>query len=116
QFLTGDFFKDELPSADLYSLGRILHDWSEEKIFTLLKRIFAALPSGGGLLIAENLLNEDHSGPLPALMQHLNMLICTEGKERSCSEYKSLLESVGFRSVECRRTETILDAVLARKA
>jgi acetylserotonin N-methyltransferase len=116
QFLAGDFFKDELPSADLYSLGRILHDWSEEKIVLLLNRIFAALPSGGGLLIAENLLEEDHSGPLPALMQHLNMLICTEGKERSCSEYKSLLESVGFHSIECRRTGTILDAVLARKA
>lgn len=115
QFVAGDFFKEELPSADLYSLGRILHDWSEEKIVLLLKRIFTALPSGGGLLIAENLLNEDHSGPLPALMQHLNMLICTEGKERSCSEYKLLLESVGFRSVECRRTGTILDAVLARK-
>jgi acetylserotonin N-methyltransferase len=115
QFVAGDFFKDELPSADLYSLGRILHDWSEEKVVLLLKRIFAALPSGGALLIAENLLDEDHSGPLPALMQHLNMLICTEGKERSCSEYKALLESVGFRSVECRRTGTILDAVLARK-
>lgn len=115
QFVAGDFFKDELPSADLYSLGRILHDWSEEKIVLLLKRIFAALPSGGGLLIAENLLDDDHSGPLPALMQHLNMLICTEGKERSGSEYKSLLESIGFRSVEYRRTGTILDAVFARK-
>ncbi|HXE15519.1 MAG TPA: class I SAM-dependent methyltransferase [Bryobacteraceae bacterium] len=115
QFLSGDFFKDDLPPADLYFLARIVHDWSEEKIALLLRRIFAALPSGGGLLIAESLLDEDHSGPLPALMQHLNMLICTEGKERSCSEYKLLLESVGFRSVECRRTGTFLDAVLARK-
>ena len=28
----GDFFKDLLPPADLYALGRIVHDWAEEKI------------------------------------------------------------------------------------
>ena len=27
RFLTADFFADPLPPADLYSLGRILHDW-----------------------------------------------------------------------------------------
>ena len=28
----GDFFTDPLPAGDLYALGRILHDWTEEKI------------------------------------------------------------------------------------
>jgi len=53
-----DFFNDPLPEADLYSLGRILHDWSEEKIGILLAKIHRALPAGGGLLIAEKLLDE----------------------------------------------------------
>src|SRR5262245_26872583 len=30
EFLAGDFFADPLPEADLFALGRILHDWSEE--------------------------------------------------------------------------------------
>ncbi|XP_039674769.1 probable bifunctional dTTP/UTP pyrophosphatase/methyltransferase protein isoform X2 [Perca fluviatilis] len=30
-FVAGDFFKDELPKADLYILARILHDWPDEK-------------------------------------------------------------------------------------
>ena len=30
--IDGDFFADPLPEADLYMLGRILHDWSEVKI------------------------------------------------------------------------------------
>ena len=55
--IAGDFFTDPLPQADLYSVGRILHDWSDEKIHRLLARIFAALPEGGGLLIAEKLLD-----------------------------------------------------------
>jgi acetylserotonin N-methyltransferase len=27
----GDFFEDELPEADLYAVGRILHDWTDAK-------------------------------------------------------------------------------------
>lgn len=109
----GDFFTDPLPEADLYALGRILHDWSEEKIRLLLRRIHAALPAGGALLIAEALLEEDASGPVHAQMQSLNMLICTEGRERSAAEYRALLEECGFSDVEARRTGAPLDAVLA---
>jgi len=47
----GDFFTDQLPAADLYALGRILHDWGEENIRLLLRRICDALPSGGALLV-----------------------------------------------------------------
>lgn len=115
RFVAGDFFAGELPAADLYSLGRIIHDWGEEKIQQLLRNIFAALPSGGGVLIAEALMDEDRSGPTHVLMQNLNMLICTDGKERTCSEYRGLLAAVGFSSIQCRRTGTIVDAVLARK-
>ncbi len=115
RFVPGDFFRDDLPPADLYSLGRILHDWGEDKIQRLLRKIYDTLPSGGGLLISEALLNEDRSGPVFALMQNLNMLVCTDGKERTCADYRALLESAGFRAIQCRRTGTVLDAVLARK-
>ena len=83
EVVAGDFFEDELPEADLYYLGRILHDWTEAKIERLLRRIFERLPAGGALLIGEKLLEEDGVGPLAANMQSLNMLIVTEGRERS---------------------------------
>ena len=115
ELLAGDFFQDALPEADLYSVGRILHDWSEDKIRALLEKIYARLPSGGGLLIAEKLLAEDKTGPTPAHMQSLNMLVCTEGKERTVGEYRALLEAAGFADVQGRRTGAPLDAVLALK-
>jgi acetylserotonin N-methyltransferase len=115
EFRPGDFFTDALPPGDIYALGRILHDWSEDKIRRLLERVFAALPSGGGLLIAEKLLAEDGVGPVPANMQSLNMLVVAEGKERSLSEYARLLEGAGFRDVQGRRTGVALDAILAVK-
>lgn len=111
----GDFFKDALPAGDLYAVGRILHDWTEVKIRTLLTRVFAALPNGGGLLIAEKLLDDDKAGPEWAVLQSLNMLVCTEGKERTLGEYAALLEDAGFTSVVGVRTGAPCDAILARK-
>jgi acetylserotonin O-methyltransferase len=115
ELIPGDFFTDPLPQADLYAVGRILHDWSEEKIEALLGRIHESLPAGGALLIAERILDDDHTRPLSGLMQSLNMLICTEGRERSLPEYQRLLEAAGFKEVDGRRTGTPLDAILARK-
>lgn len=115
EVVAGDFFVDALPEGDLMALGRILHDWTPDKILTLLRRIHERLPVGGAVLIAEKLLLDDRSGPRWAQMQSLNMLVCTEGKERTLGEYEKLLESVGFREVRGCRTSAPLDAVLAWK-
>lgn len=115
ELIGGDFFNAVLPPADLYTLGRILHDWSDNQIRRLLARIHAALPAGGGLLIAERLLDEDRRGPVAAHMQSLNMLVCTEGRERTLSEYATVLREAGFAEVRGKVTGTPLDAVLASK-
>jgi acetylserotonin N-methyltransferase len=115
ELAAGDFFRDPLPAADLFTLGRILHDWSEDKVRWLLQRVYEQLPSGGALLIAEKLLDDDRSGPPWALLQSLNMLVCTEGKERTLGEYRVLLGEAGFSRVQGRTTDTPLDAVLAVK-
>lgn len=114
-FETCDFFTDELPTADLYYLGRILHDWSDERTQPLLRKIHQSLPNSGALLIGETLLNDDRSGPVRSLMQDLNMLVCTDGRERTRAEYESLLRAAGFRSVAFRQTGSLIDATLASK-
>ncbi len=112
----GDFFRDALPAADLYALGRILHDWTEAKIGALLGKIHAALAPGGAVLVCEKMVDEDGAGPTWALLQDLNMLVATEGRERSFSQYRALLEAAGFREVTAYRlADSPLDAILARK-
>lgn len=114
-FLAADFFTDPLPAADLYSLGRILHDWTDEKIAKLLDKVIATLPAGGGLLIAESLLSNDKSGPTYTAMQDLNMLVCTEGRERTAEEYSRILHNAGFSTVKFQKTDSLVDAILAIK-
>ena len=114
--LAGDFFRDELPDADLFAMARILHDWPEEKIKILLAKIYRRLPVGGGVLLAEKLLLEEKTGPMSAQLQSLNMLVCTEGKERSLSEYRRLLEDAGFVNIQGRMTGCPLDAIIGFKA
>ena len=113
--IAGDFFAGDLVKGDLYYLGRILHDWSEDKITKLLAKIFVALPVGGALLIGETLVNDDRSGPVYTLMQDLNMLVCTDGKERTFAEYRAILEAAGFTAIDFRHTGSLIDAVFAIK-
>ena len=115
QVIGGDFFHDPLPIADLYALGRILHDWNDEHAQQLIQRAFDALPSGGGLLIAEKILAEDSTGPRWALLQSMNMLVCTEGRERTVAEYGKMLFQAGFTQVEVIKTSVPLDCILAIK-
>ena len=48
-------------------------------------------------------------------MQSLNMLICTDGKERTLEEYSALLRRAGFGEIRGQVTGARVDAVLAIK-
>lgn len=113
--VAGDFFADALPAADCYAVARILHDWSEEKIHRLLVRIHDALPVGGRLLICETLIDDSGTGPARALLQSLNMLTCTEGRERTAKQYDAVCRAAGFRETTAVLTGAPVDAVLAVK-
>ncbi|NXO04713.1 ASML protein, partial [Rhinopomastus cyanomelas] len=109
-FLPGDFFKDSLPEANLYILSRVLHDWPDEKIHALLSKISAVCKPGCGILLAEMVLDDEKRSTV--LLQSLNMLVQTEGKERSGSEYRVLLEQHGFTDVKVQLTGNLIDVIL----
>uniref|UniRef100_A0A8D2L0A5 Acetylserotonin O-methyltransferase n=1 Tax=Varanus komodoensis TaxID=61221 RepID=A0A8D2L0A5_VARKO len=114
-FHEGDFFKDPIPEANLYILARVLHDWADEKCVQLLIKVQKACKTGGAVLLVETLLNEDKSGPLESQLCSLNMLVQTEGKERTSTEYSKLLIAAGFKAIEIKKTGKLYDAVLGRK-
>jgi acetylserotonin N-methyltransferase len=114
-----DLFKGPYPpGADVIVLGFILHDWSDDSCRKILRNCFEALPSGGALLVSEKVLNEDFSGAGFALLRDLMMLVACEpgARERSESEYRSLLEDAGFHNVEIIRLDAPRDLIVARKS
>ncbi|XP_063300660.1 acetylserotonin O-methyltransferase-like [Pelobates fuscus] len=114
-FQKGNFFKDPLPDADLFILSRILHDWDDDTCLKLLKKIYMACKPGGGILIIEMLLNEDRTGPLIAHLNSILMLAITDGKERTLSAFKTLLETAGFKDIQLGTNGKIMEVILARK-
>jgi len=98
----GDFFRDaEFPAGhDVILLSMIMHDWSEADNRAILKKCFAALPAGGAIVISELLVNDEKTGPPPAALMSLNMLIETVGgRNYTPSEYTEWLNDTGFRDI-----------------
>ena len=97
----GDFFADAaLPEGpDAILLSMILHDWDEEKNREILRKCYDALPTGGAALICELLVNDEKTGPAPAALMSLNMLIETEGRNYTPAEYGAWLKATGFEDV-----------------
>uniref|UniRef100_V9KKS0 N-acetylserotonin O-methyltransferase-like protein n=1 Tax=Callorhinchus milii TaxID=7868 RepID=V9KKS0_CALMI len=114
-FKEGDFFKDDIPQVKLYILSRILQDWKEDKIDLLLSRLSQICKPGCGLLLAEMILYDRKTKSSRAVLQSLNMLVQTEGRERSGSEYRKLLQKHGFADVHIKPTGNLLDVILCIK-
>lgn len=79
QFQPGDFFKHDIPKADVVLMGHILHDWDLPTKKMLIKKAFDAVPIGGALVVYEAIIDDDRSKNAFGLMMSLNMLIETPG-------------------------------------
>ena len=93
----GDFFEGVPAGGDAYVLSHIVHDWSEERVLTILHNCRAAMGPDGRLLIVEMVVpsgDEMH----PAKMLDVLMLVVNgPGMERTEAQYAELLDRSGFR-------------------
>jgi hypothetical protein len=96
--MPGDFFADAaFPGGhDLHLFSMIMHDWDERHDRLLLRKSFEALDTGGTVLICELLVDDDKTGPVPAALMSLNMLVETEGRNYTAAEYSHWLTEAGF--------------------
>jgi hypothetical protein len=73
--VSGDFFADDLPKADVITMGNILHDWNLEKKKILIRKAYEAIPEGGAFIAIENLIDDARRENVFGLLMSLNMLI-----------------------------------------
>jgi hypothetical protein len=78
----------------------ILHDWAQDRCRAILQKCWAALPSGGQVIIAELLVNDERTGPPAAALMSLNMLVETEGRNYTPAEYTAWLADLGFQHID----------------
>ena len=98
-FFPGDFFTDPLPAADVYAMGRVLHDWDLATKRQLIATVFAALPPGGAFLVHEALIDDDRRQHAYGLLMSLNMLIDTHGGfDFTGAECTAWMQEAGFRA------------------
>src|SRR6185503_6259184 len=94
----GNFFEDEMPEAEAYVLMEVIHDWDDQHSERILRAIRRAAPSGAKLLLIEAMMPEQ---PVPCWTTTLDVVILNllGGRQRSMSEYVSLLNRCGFGQV-----------------
>jgi phospholipid N-methyltransferase len=98
---SGDFFKDQLPKADLITMGMILHDWNLEKKMHLIRSAYDALPVGGALVAIEALIDDARRENVQGLLMSLNMLIeFGDAFDYSGADFRRWCGEVGFKRFE----------------
>jgi hypothetical protein len=97
-FQPGDFFTDDLPPADVITMGHILHDWDLDQKRMLIGKAYQALPEGGALIVYESIIDDDRSQSTFGLLMSLNMLIETEGGfDYTAADCMGWMAEAGFR-------------------
>jgi cyclopropane fatty-acyl-phospholipid synthase-like methyltransferase len=96
----GDMFSDPFSSGcDIHLFSNVLHDWDVDRVQQLLKKSFAALPSGGMIVVHGAHINADKSGPLSVAAYSALLMTITEGKCYSEKEISDLLTGAGFSNI-----------------
>lgn len=91
----GDLFKPWEIQADAVLLGRVLHDWSDDRCLTILGHAREALEPEGRLYLLE-MVRQGHDGALC----DLHLLVGTGGAERTHTALEDLLRRAGFAVLE----------------
>lgn len=111
----GDFFDGVPPGGDIYTLSRILHDWSDERCIEILGRCRAAMAPGARLLVIERLMDghNQHTDPIAYLTDMHMMALYPGARERGRQEFERLFQPNGLelaRVVPTRSPYSIIEA------
>lgn len=78
----------------------ILHDWSDQKCHEILENIAAAMKPGYSKLLLNEWVLPDMGVPLYPALLDINMMALLSGMERTKTQWKELLSSVGLTIVK----------------
>ena len=116
EVISGDFFTDSLPKADMITMGMILHDWNLEKKKHLIRLAYEALPENGAFVAIENLIDDARRENAFGLMMSLNMLIeFGDAFDFTGADFWSWCKEAGFKRYEVLHLAGPCSAAVAYK-
>jgi hypothetical protein len=97
EVVAGDFFSSVPEGGDLYIIKSVFQDWDNEPAANLLRTVRAHMPENATLLIVGSVLTDTATTDEPVMFYtDANMLVTAGGRERTESEFRTLLADTGF--------------------
>ncbi|MGH3897712.1 MAG: methyltransferase [Pseudonocardiaceae bacterium] len=93
----GDFFDSVPGGGDAYLLSNVIHNWDDHHAVQILGRCRAAMTDTACVLLAEFVLPEGRQPSIGKLVDLEMLVITSGGRERTESEYRTLLGRAGLR-------------------
>ena len=111
RFIKGDLFQKWPVTSDAVILARVVHDWPDSDALRILRRAREAMPKDGTLYVVEMALDEETG---QGGMLDLNMLVMTQGAERTKKEFRDILREAGFGLIDLIETKSVCSVLVAR--
>ncbi len=118
-FHPGNCFQDPFPdSVDTILLCHFCTIWSKEKNIELFQKAYDALPTGGKLIIFNQMQDSDRTGPLVAAIGSPYFLTIATGQGMlyTWEEYTSWMQAAGFKDIQKHKLPIYHGAIVARKS
>lgn len=107
EVVAGNFFDSVPRGGDVYLLKSVLHNWNDERSAVILANCRRAMSKGTKLLLVERIMPARMRGSATeraVARMDLHMLVGLGGRERTKTEFVTLLASSGFKFARFIRT------------
>ena len=112
-YVSGDFFTSVPQGANAYLLSGVIHDWDDDRAIRILKTCRRAMTVNSRVLLVDMVVPDNGVNCFSKLLD-LNMLVMNGGRERTETEFRTLLDASGYkltRVVPTMAPQSVIEAV-----
>jgi hypothetical protein len=112
-YVSGDFFTSVPQGAAAYLLSGVIHDWDDDRAIRILNICRRAMTRDSRVLLVEMVVPDNAVNCFSKLLD-LNMLVMNGGRERSETEFRTLLDASGYKLTKVVSTmapQSVIEAV-----